>query len=225
MTVVTTVSARGFVTADYDTAHFALTFSELADKAKAAKLALKRGVEQITATLDMLKAKGLTMGASTYRTGVTVQPNYVYSERSRSNELRGQKATYTVSFQTTNLELVNEVYDVLSELDLNEFTLQSPTYSVKAEAELKQQALEDAWKVAQGLFANQCSVLGLDVNNFSVNNWQVDYSGRQYGKARNFTNSVASSSLGGDDDDAIELNAGRARVEVTLSVSYVRRSL
>lgn len=228
MSNVTTISARGFVTAEYDTASFAMTFSEVAPKAKAAKAKLKKGVEQVTSTLETLKKSGLVMLASTYRTSVTVAPNWVYNDKTRRNDLEGQKATYTVSFQTQTLEMVNDVYDALSELDLNELNLGAPTHSVRAEAELKQQALEDAWRVAQVLFANQCKVLGLNPSNYTVNSWQVDYSGQTYGKFRNSTNAVAMSAGGGfsaDEDDAIEINAGRARVEVTLTVNYSRNQL
>lgn len=228
MTNVTTISARGYVTADYDTASFAMTFSETAPKAKAAKAALKKGVEQVTSTIEALKKSGLVMLASSYRTSVTVAPNWVYNDKTRKNVLEGQKATYTLSFQTQTLEMVNDVYDALSELDLNELNLASPTHSVRAEAELKQQALEDAWRVAQTLFANQCAVLNLNPTNFFPSSWNVDYSGQSYGKFRNSTNAVAMSASGGfsaDEDDAIEINAGRAKVEVTLSVVYSRVSL
>lgn len=224
--VVTSVAARGFVTADYDTASFALIFSETAPKARKAKEQLKKGVEQISSTLETLKNKGLNMVVGTYRTGVTVQPSYVYNSSTRVNDFKGQKATYTVSFQTQSLEMVNDVYDTLSDLDLHEFTLNSPSYFVKAEADLKQQALEDAWVVAQIIFGNQCRTLGLNPDNFVVNNWEVDYSGQQYGKLRNSLNAVSLSAGGGiDDDDAIEINAGRARVEVTLTVGYTRKAL
>lgn len=221
--VVTSVVARGFVIADYDTAQFVLSFSEHAPKAKEAKSKLKQGVDQINATLESLKSKGLTWGKTTFRTGVAIAPHYVYNEVLRKNDLDGQQATYTVTFQTQNMDLVNETYDVLSELDLNELMVATPVYSVRAESELKQQALEDAWKVAQTLFANQCGTLGLTVDNYTVANWNVDYNAQRfYGKARNYTNSVYEG--GPADDEAIELNSGRAVVQVALTVSYVKKN-
>lgn len=224
---VTSISARGFVVADFDTATFSLSFNEFAPKAREAKTKLKKGVEKITTAIDSLKKKGLEILATHYRSNISVQPNSVYNQSTHQWEVKGQKATYTVTFQTPTLEMVNEVYDVLSELDVNEYTVNSPTYSVRAEADLKQQALEDAWKVAQVLFANQCKVLGFDPSNFSVSTWQVNYSGRDHGgfsKGRNFSNSLAAggSAGGGDEDDAIELNAGRAVIDVVLTANYSR---
>lgn len=223
---VTSISARGFVVADFDTATFSLSFNEFAPKAREAKTKLKKGVEKITTAIDGLKKKGLEILATHYRSNISVQPNSVYNQSSREWEVKGQKATYTVTFQTPTLEMVNEAYDILSELDVNEYTVNSPTYSVRAEAALKQQALEDAWKVAQVLFANQCSVLGFDPKNFSVSTWQVNYGGNEhhgFAKGRNFTNSLAAGgSAGGGEDDAIELNAGRAVVDVVLTANYSR---
>lgn len=221
---VTTVSARGCVVTDFDTATFVLAFNEFAPKAKDAKLKLKKGAAKITAALDELKKKGLEFLTNNYRTNITVQPNYVYDRNNGTNRMEGQKATYSVTFQTPTLEMVSEAYDLLSELDVNEYTVNSPTYSVRAEAAFKQQALEDAWRVAQVLFANQCKTLGFEADKFSVDSWQVNYSGRDHGgfsKGANYTNSVMLGSDSGD-DDTIELNAGRAIIDVILTVDYVR---
>lgn len=217
---VTSISARGYVVADYDTANFNLTFHEYAPKSRDAKGKLKKGVEQITAALESLKKKGLVVLGSTYRTTVSVAPHFVY----RGNEHRheGEKATYTVTFQTPTLEMVSETYDALSEIEANELTVQSPTFQVRKEADLKQEALVDAWKVAQKLFANQCGTLGLDPANYSVTTWAVQYvSDRGFvGKGRNFSNSSEASF--GDEDSFISLNAGRAVVDVLLTVSYAK---
>lgn len=222
---VTTVNAKGCVVTDFDTATFALAFNEFAPKAKDAKLKLKKGAAKITAALDDLKKRGLEFLTNNYRTNITVQPNYVYDRQSGVQRMEGQKATYSVTFQTPTLEMVSEAYDLLSELEVNELSINSPTYSVRAESAFKQQALEDAWKVAQVLFTNQCKTLGFDPEKFSVDSWQVNYSGQDHGfaKGRSYTNAVAlSANGGGGDDDAIELNAGRAIIEVILTVDYVR---
>jgi uncharacterized protein YggE len=228
MEKVTTIMARGFVIAEYDTAKFTLSFNEYAPKAKYAKLKLKKGVEKVTGALASLRDKGLVMLGNTFHTSTSVQPNYVYNQITHKNVMEGQKAVYTVVFQTPTLDLVSETYDILSDLDINECTLNSPTFLVRAEAALKQQALVDAWKVAQVLFANQCGTLGVESNNFSVSSWNVDYSGRDVGfsKGRNFSNS--SMALGGgvgDEDGAIELVSGKALVEVILTVNYSRKAL
>lgn len=223
MTNVTSISARGYVVADFDTATFSLTFHEFAPKSRDAKLKLKKGVDQITSTLEALKKRGLVMLGSTYRTSVTVAPNTVYNHSTQRHVVEGQKATYTVTFQTPTLEMVSEAYDQLSEIEANELTVASPVFSVRAEAVLKQQALEDAWKVAQVLFGNQCRTLGLDATNYTASSWQVNYSGRDHGgfsKGRNFSNSTEA--LLGGDDNAIELNSGRAIVDVVLTVNYTK---
>lgn len=224
---VTTIKARGFVIAEYDTAKFTLSFHEYAPRAKDAKLKLKRGVEKINTALSFLKDKGLVMLGSTFHNSTAVQPNWVYDNNSRKNVMDGQKATYTVVFQTPSLDLVSEAYDVLSELDINECTINSPTFSVRAEANLKQQALEDAWKVAQVLFTNQCGTLGVEANNFAVSSWDVDYYGRDayMAKGRNLSNSTNGSGGGLDDDGAIDLVSGKALVEVVLTVNYTRKAL
>lgn len=225
---VTSINARGFVVADYDTATFSLSFNEFAPKAREAKTKLKKGVDKITTAIDALKAKGLDILVTHYRSNVQVQPHYVYDRTTGEHKLQGQKATYSVTFQTPTLEMVNEAYDVLSELDVNEFTVNSPVYSVRKESDLKQQALEDAWKVAQALFANQCKVLGLDPSNYSVSTWNVNYGGQDhhgFAKGRNFMNStVAAAPMGGGgyEDEAIDLHTGRAVIDVVLNVSYVK---
>lgn len=225
---VTNINARGFVVADFDTATFSLSFNEFAPKAREAKTKLKKGVEKITAAIEDLKKRGLEILVTHYRSNVQVQPHYVYDRNTGENHMKGQKATYSVTFQTPTLEMVNEAYDVLSELDVNEFTVNSPTYSVRKEADLKQQALEDAWKVAQTLFANQCKVLGQDPKNFSVLTWNVNYGGQDhhgFAKGRNFMNGTVASMAGGSasyDDEAIDLHTGRAVIDVVLTVAYTR---
>ena len=223
--IVTSICAKGFVVADYDTATFNVVFNVYAPKAKAAKEALKKGVEQIAKTVEFLKTKGVVFVKSTYRTGVSVMPNSVYVRELQSNRIDGQKATYTLSFQTTSLDMVNEIYDTLSELDIPEYTVNSPVYSVRAVADLKQHALEDAWRVAQVLFTNQCNTLGFKVSKYIVASWAVDYTGgNQYsgGKGRNMSNATPMS-LCDEGDDTIAINAGKATVEVTLTVDYVSK--
>jgi len=223
---VTSVSARGFVVADFDTATFSLSFNEFAPKSRDAKLKLKKGVEKITATLDALKKKGLQVLVTHYRTNITVGPNQVYDRHTGVNKIEGQKAVYSVTFQTPSLEMCSEAYDALSELEVNELNVSSPVFSIRAEADLKLKALNDAWTVAQKLFNDQCTVLGQDASNFSVLSWEVNYSGYDHGgfaKGRNFSNSTAALGGGGyDGEDAIDLHAGRAVVDVILKVDYVR---
>ena len=81
--------------------------------------------------------------------------------------------------------------------------------------------------MAQVLFGNQCRVLGLDASNYAVSTWAVNYSGEDYhggGKFRNSTVALAAGG-GGFDDDAIEINAGKAKVKVLLTVNYTRARL
>jgi len=223
---VTSVSARGFVVADFDTATFSLSFKEFAPKARDAKLKLKKGVEKITAAIDGLKKKGLQVLVTHYRSNITVGPNQVYDSVRHRHTVEGQVATYSVTFQTPTLEMVSEAYDTLSELEVNELSVNSPQFSIRAEAELKLKALQDAWVVAQKLFNDQCAVLGKDASKFSVNSWEVNYSGYDHGgfaKGRNFSNSTAALGGGGyDGEDAIDLHAGRAVVDVILKVDYVQ---
>lgn len=217
---VTSISARGFVVADYDTANFNLTFHEYAPKSRDAKAKLKKGVEQVTAALEALKKRGLVVLGSTYRTNVSVAPHFVY--RGNAHRLEGQKATYTVTFQTPTLEMVSETYDSLSGIEANELTVQSPTFQVRKEADLKQEALDDAWKVAQKLFSNQCGTLGVDSAKYSVTSWTVQYNSERAVsfKGRNFSNSTEAAF--GDEDSFISLNAGRAVVDVVLTVNYAK---
>lgn len=226
MDTITSISACGYVVADFDTASFSLSFSEVAPKSRDAKLKLKKGVKKITHTVDKLKKSGLEILKTHYRTNVSVGPNYVYDQSTHRNNIEGQKAFYTVTFQTPTLEMVDEVYDVLSELDLNEYTVGSPVFSLRKVSDLKQEALEDAWRVAQGLFVNQCKVLGKDPSNFSVSTWEVEYGGQAnhgFAKARNFSNSaVGSAAAAPVAEEAIELNAGRSIVDVVLTVHYTK---
>jgi uncharacterized protein YggE len=228
MSNVTTISARGFVVAEYDTAKFTLTFSEYSSKAREAKLKLKKGVEKVSAAIESLRAKGLVTLGNTFHTSTSVAPNTVYNHTTHKHVVEGQKATYTVVFQTPSLDLVSEAYDALSELDVNECTINSPTFFVRKVADLKQQALEDAWKVAQVLFSNQCRTLGVDEKNFSVSSWSVNYSGDDYtgfSKGRNMSNSSMALGGGVDEEGAIELVSGKALVEVILTANYSRKPL
>lgn len=225
--IATTTNANGIAMADYDVAVFQLSVSEKGKNAVLAKEALKESINEVLEAIEVLKGKGLTFRDNTYKTSSSVQPNNVFDNKKNEWKMSGQKAVWSASFQTTNMDLVNDIYDELTSLELTEIYVAPPQFKVIKIEELQKSALEDAWLKIKDMFATECRVLGMTAIDFEVVNWAPRYDNNESaGPRRMMAAASPMSDMGGGGSrggSSIELNPGKSVINVTLSVDWAKK--
>lgn len=221
---VSSTRSQGVAMADYDVASFHVSVSEKANNSAFAKTLLKSSVDLVVKKLEELKEKGLTYREGSYKTSSFVGPDYEYNKKTGGHEVVGRKATWTVSFQTSNMEMVNEVYDVLSSLELNDIQVSSPAFKIDNLKPLHKEALKNAWNNVKERFASECEILGLKPEHYEILTWNVHYDERERAmpQAAPVMAVMSFAADSSEEDDFLDLNSGKAVVHATLTVQWKR---
>lgn len=242
MTQATTVAAQGTAETDYDLAHFSVALTAENKTAPSAKADLKKQVDALIAALDAMKAKlSLEFVKNSVNTHTSVQEKWVYNPKKSENEFAGFTAHYRYNFQISELNLVSEVYDVLSSLE--EATTASPSFSIKQSTrdKVNKKALKAAFKKVQDRIETECGVLGLNVADFEIASWEATYSdsqrsdrvaaatrksaGARVMSAMTYSADVDLESVGssrGEGSEPLEIVVGKAQVTANLEVGYAK---
>lgn len=245
MTQATTVAAQGTAETDYDLAHFSVALTAENKTAPSAKADLKKQVDALIAALDAMKTKlSLEFVKDSVNTYTSVQEKWIYNQKKGENEFVGFTASYRYNFQISNLDLVSEVYDVLSSLE--EATTSSPSFSIKQSTrdKVNKKALKAAFKKVQDRIETECGVLGLNVADFEIASWEATYSDsqrsdrvaaatrRSAGGARAMSALTAETysaqydleSVGSprSESEPLEIVVGKAQVTANLEVGYAK---
>jgi uncharacterized protein YggE len=236
----TTVAAQGLAEAPYTIANFGISLSSKGKNVPEAKRRLKDQIEDLNlALLNMQKDLSLEFVKNSVHTSSQVQEDWEYVKNNR--EMRGYILTYNLSFQIDDLDKVNQVFDVLT--SLSEVRVANPTFGLKpAQREkLSKKALKNAFSKAYERFETECIVLGLDVNEFEIANWEANYHDSRRGNrvagamaARAFASNAAYEgamgpegpvgAIGPGSMDAIDLVSGLAQVIVNIEVGYSKKT-
>jgi len=233
----TTVAARGLAEAPYTIANFSLSLNAKAKTVPSAKEKLKTQIESLNVALaDIKKELKIEFVKNSVRTSSSVREDYEY--RANKHELIGYEVTYNLSFQTDELDKVNEIFDVLTSLD--KVRVANPHFGLKPSQRerLSKKALKNAFAKAHERFETECEILGLSAADYEISNWEVTYhdsqrgervaraqSARAYGNAY-FEGAVAAAAPmgGGGANGEIDLVSGLAEVNVNIEVGYARKT-
>lgn len=240
----TTVAAQGLAEAPYTIANFGVFLSSKGKDVPEAKKLMKSQIETLNqALLKMQTDLSLEFVKNSVHTSSQVQEDWEYVKNTR--ELKGYVLTYNLSFQIDDLDKVNQVFDVLT--SLSEVRVSNPSFGLKpAQREkLSKKALKNAFAKAYERFETECSVLGLDVTEFEISNWEVTYHDSRRGNrvsnamsaraaASNMAyEGVALASAAGPSGptgaigaamDEIDLVSGLAEVAVNIEVGYAKKA-
>src|SRR5574338_297757 len=234
----TTIAAQGEAKCDFNLAGFTVSLESTKDTVPLAKADLKKKVEEFKTSLEELKTKlGMEVVKNSVRSSSHVQAHYEYVKN--QNVLKGQRATYSYSFQIDDLDLVSKVYDALT--SLKEVRTSSPSYSIKdsTRERLNKKALKHAFEKVTDRLATECEVLGLSPSDFEIFSWEAGYSdshrsdrvsarramgGGAVMAAMSYSSDSAESASY-DEDNSLELVAGQATVYVNLEVGYSRKQV
>lgn len=247
----TTVAAQGQAEAPFNLAHFSLQLSCVDVTVAQAKTRLGKAVGLLTATVDDM---GPELGVQVVKNSVRSNSHVAEKREWVENvsEFVGYEISYTYSFDVSNLDVVNEVYDTLLSLHTTDevhLTVNTPSFSLKGanRERLNKRALKQAFQRVTDRFAAECQVLGLEPANFEIATWEANYSDSQRspGVARALSARSAGASRGlapkgsgsamafsaesvesdaGGGGPVISLNTGLASVTVNLEVAFQRRS-
>lgn len=236
----TTVAAQGSAETDFNLASFSISLSAEGKTSPAAKTALKRQVDELTAAVEEMKKKlNLEFVKNSVRASSSVQENWQYVKQER--KFQGFIANYNFSFHIDDLDKVSQVYDSLTSLE--EVTVAAPQFALKSRDKINKKALKDAFSKVSERFETECKVLGLNPSDFEIASWEASYSDSQrsdrvaahtgrVGAARmsaaattysadvNIESAMGGGASGGD--EPLEIVIGKARVTVNLEVGYAR---
>lgn len=231
----TTVAARGLAQAPYTIANFSLSLSAKAKTVPVAKTKLKEQIEGLNKAInDMKQDLGVKFVKNSVNTSSGVREDYEY--RSNKHELVGYEVTYTYSFQTDQLDKVNDIFDVLTSLD--KVRVANPHFGLKPSQRerLGKKALKNAAANVKARFESECEILGLNAADFEICSWETTYHDSQRGErvgrhmaARAYSNAVfegapIAAAAGGGGGGEIDLVSGLAEVVVNVEVGYARKN-
>lgn len=228
---VTTVAAQGTAETEYDLVTFTLSLSETASTVPAAKARLQLKVERLDESLTQLCQKlNLEFVKNSVRKGSSVHEKYNYDRNANENRFVGYEMQYTMSFQVSDMELVNDVYDALTSLP--EVRVNNPSFSLKNHDRLNRKALKRAWEKVEERFESECEVLGLDPADFVADSWETNYSDSQRNDRLAARGAMAyaegavgaAAPAGGAGPRQLDIVSGLAVVTVNLEVAYVRKA-
>ncbi len=226
--VVTNVNIQGVAFADYDTAVFSMSALTHGKTSEAAKEDLKEKVIKLNEALDFLKKDGLVYVKDTYKTNSSIQQEWAWNEKKSKNIKTGFSASYSVSFHTENMDLVNKVYDILTSLE--DVQVNSPSFKLKNLDELHKEGLKDAFAKAKVRLSQECQVLGIDESSLKIHSWNVNYSDNELARRTSAGVMRAMSAVGesysasaSNQHDTLNLNPGKSTVNVNLSLQYTKQ--
>jgi|SRR6185436_6293636 len=171
--IVTTVAAIGEAEANYDVATF--TLSILVEDVLLSSVK-DRLQNQIT-TLDQIVKEMLELHQIKIKDSINTDTSII--SKLRWDNIRvenvpdGFQGVYCIKFQTESMDKVSSLYNELSLL--HNVTVQKPAFSIKNSDRLARKALKNAWKKVNERFTDECEILGLNVDDYEIMNWDVLY--------------------------------------------------
>jgi uncharacterized protein YggE len=223
---VTSVSAKGSAETDYDLASFTLSLRSEEASVPEAKASLKLKIDALNAALDASVLKNnVVLVANSKKTSFSVAENRVWVNS--EPKLLGHLATFSLTFRTSTLDKVSDLYDDLTTLE--DVTVNSPFFLLKDKDKLNKKALKDAFKKVTRRFAEECEVLGLEVDDFDIAAYEVEYhdtvrsSNTRLSMASMAHRGLESVGSSAQDSDPIKIESGKAEVSVNLEVAFKRK--
>lgn len=237
----TTVAAQGTAETKFDRVTFSVALSEDGSTVPAAKARLAKAVEGLNEAVEAVKKDlNLEFVKNSVRTSSSTNEKWEYVGKQNKRELQGYTMTYSLSFDVTDLEIVSRVYDALTSIP--KINVRQPAFWLKNHDRLNKKALKVAWKKVEERIAMECEILGLQVSDFEVCNWETNYSdsqrsdrvakGARIGAVRAMAagapaamaySADAEIESASNEAPAIGFTVGMATVTVNLEVGYIRK--
>lgn len=212
MSNVIQVEVTGSTETAFTSASFRAHVTTFGDTGPEAKEKAKSTVESIKAVIARFAERA---GIETDRVKTTfdVDVNKVYDRNTGVQTFNGYRAVYTAAFSAKNVAEATAVHDALTSIAGVEAP--TPVFHADNSPEVFRRAFQDAATKAQTRFNDQCDVLKLRASNFECVNWVIPRNHGGGGKVM----ALAGSANGGD-DGPIEVEPGRAVLDVTVTFYF-----
>jgi uncharacterized protein YggE len=152
-----------------------------------------------------------------------------WNKTDETYEIVGYTATYTATWKTDTMEMVSDIYERFASLpvkDIHDFAVANPTFKVKDVNALHRAALTDAWEKSKALFQQETTILGIDPTSLEISAYQPHYDTSESDERNNVRAFAAAGAPmrktlgGGGEGETIQLTPGKAKIRVSLAVSY-----
>ncbi|MAG11541.1 MAG: hypothetical protein CMI52_01905 [Parcubacteria group bacterium] len=203
--VVVHITGTGEHRAPFDLVSFTVTCKAHAQTSREAKKKLDGELQPLLTFFAGLEERGVIA-----RKASTSDVGYAYKRVDREHLRDGFEATYMLVFSTKQMELVNGLFDDLTELS-DEYIVSSPSYLIEDSQGAESEALKAAWEDVQRQLKEQCELLGKNHEHLVICYWQTGDTFESHGKG-----TVRANAAGLSD----RLFAGKAVVKVHLTVGY-----
>jgi uncharacterized protein YggE len=164
-----TVSGQGEVSAVPDRARLSLAVEALRPELKAAQDEANKAMRSLLADLKSLGLKDADLDAS----GVSVQPEYVWDDKTRSNRLTGYRARRGIDILVNNLDQLGDVVLIATRDGIN--NVSPPALESSHARELQRAALTRATEDARDKAALLAQTLGVKLGSIHSLNAAENY--------------------------------------------------
>lgn len=192
--VVTIIDGSGTVEVLNDLASFTVTVRAKGEELVDAVSASKEKANQVLSMVEGLKSKGFKLELEPE----VVVTNYKLEHREGNEKTSaGFQSINTISFTVVVDDKIDDVYKACLKFDSN---MSHPAFSIKDAAPLHEAALKQATDNVKEKLNKECSLLGVDPSNLSIQNWSFGYEGYlpslNHVTAQNFYSNGARGSTG-----------------------------
>lgn len=217
---VRTVQAIGLVKTDFDWVAFSITIRGHGSNSPEAKKDARPHVDAIQKTVEQLKKEhGVTIDPESFRLSFSVDPKVNYDRGQQTHD--GYVATYDISFRTADLDKASIIMDLLTEVEKAQ--VDAPNFHHDNPESVYADAVQNARRNAERKFAEECNALGLSSDDFELVCWNIHEGARggMHGKAQAIATAAMTVEAA---PEPVELEAGKAEISVTLSMSYAPKT-
>lgn len=217
--IARSVDATGTVKQKYDKVSFSVEIAEVDQTGPTAKKKARPAVDAAQGLIETLVTEGVTIPTEDRRLEFSVAPNEVHTREGMKRD--GYVACFTIRFATPDIAHASDIMDRLTEIEGT--SVSAPQFSVADESALHKEALEKAVANAKALLAEECEVLGLEPDHYTLSSWRVhrgDRGMRSASAQGKFAMMAAAASSG---PDPVELDPGSASVSVQVTLNYVHK--
>jgi uncharacterized protein YggE len=204
-----TVSGEATVSAVPDRARLNLGVTEVAPEVATAEAEVNRVVRAYVAEVKKLGAKDEQIGTA----GVSIQPEYVWDEKARRNQLTGYRVSRDIEVRVSDLDKLGAYLLAATRAGINQ--VQPPQLESSKVDELEQQALAAAARDAQSKAALLATTLGAKLGAVR----SVSEAGMQPPQPV-FKAAMAMRAEAADDNAEMGLETGEIRVHASLTAEF-----
>jgi uncharacterized protein YggE len=224
---LTTIRTLGVFETNYTTVNFTVTVLGRGKTSIEAKKAAEKIILNLNTAIASIKNKNIATLEENQNTTAQVNEEKRYNQKTHEEEVLGFLATFTQNLKTSEVDKASVIFDTLSNVEGCQVA--PPSFKVKDITEAQNEALKDAKNKLDAQKQKEFELLNLDAKDYFISAYATNYDtsesdGPRPMRARAMAQeSVTLSPSAPSAPPAIQLEAGKAVIKVTLNVTFSRR--